>query len=65
MPYSIGSIKSILMTRDNMDEAQAESLIEEARQALNEYLADGDIDSAEDVCAEFFGLEPDYLMQLI
>lgn len=59
------SIKEVLMDRDNMSESQAEELIEEAKEALQEYLADDDQESAMDICQEFFGLEPDYLMELL
>jgi len=59
------TIKEILMDRDGMDEIEADDLIEEAKEALQEYLADGDMESAENICEEFFGLEPDYVMELI
>lgn len=59
------TIKGILMNRDSMDEAEADDLIEEAKEAMQEYLAEDDLESAENICEEFFGLEPDYLMELI
>lgn len=59
------SIKQILMERDEMSEEEAEDLIEEAKEALLEYLDDEDIFSAENICEEFFGLEPDYLDELM
>ena len=59
------SIKQVLMRRDNMAEEDADDLIESAKEALNEYLEYGDLDQAEDICAEFFGLEPDYLFELM
>ena len=59
------SIKEVLMRRDNMTEEEAEDLISEARNALQSYLNEGDISSAEDICAEYFGLEPDYLDELV
>ena len=33
--------------------------------ALEQYLEDDDISAAEDICAEYFGLEPDYLDELM
>lgn len=51
----------ILMERDNMTKEGAISLIDEARDAFHNYIDDGDYMSAEEVCYEFFGLEPDYL----
>lgn len=59
------SIKQILMRRDNMTELDADNLIQEAFEAFYDYLAAGDIEYAEAVCAEYFGLEPDYLDELI
>ena len=59
------SIKSILIRRDGMTEDEANSLIEDAKATLSLYLDAGDMSSAEDICAEFFGLEPDYLMELV
>ena len=59
------SIKQILIRRDNMSDAEAEDLIAEAREAFDQYLDDGDQDSAENVCNEFFNLELDYLDELL
>jgi hypothetical protein len=53
------TIKEILMDRDGID------LIDAAKEALHEYLADGDMESAENICEAFFGLEPDYIMELL
>jgi len=59
------NIKQVLMDRDGMSENDADNLIDEAIEQLNCYLSDGDISSAEDICAEYFGLEPDYLFELM
>lgn len=59
------TIKDILMRRDKMLEAEAEVLIEEAREALSDYLLEGRISDAEEICYEYFGLEPDYIDELI
>jgi len=59
------SIKKVLMQRDGMSEGEAEDLINEAREALREYLEDGDMFAAEDICDEYFGLEPDYLAEIM
>jgi len=58
-------IKAILITRDNISEDEADELIKEARKAFYYYLKQGDETSAYEVCAEYFGLEPDYLYELI
>ena len=59
------TIKQILMHRDNMTADEAERQINDAKEQLAEYLANGELDYAEDICSEFFGLEPDYLMELL
>ena len=59
------SIKEILIRRDNMTEKEARKLILEAKNQLQEYLDDEDLESAYDICNEYFGLEPDYIMELI
>ena len=58
-----GSIKQVLMRRDKMTAEEAEDLIREAKQDLLYRLAAGEY--PDDICAEWFGLEPDYIMELI
>jgi len=50
------------MTRDNMTETEAENFINEAKEDMMERLADGEM--PDDICEEWFGLEPDYIMDL-
>lgn len=59
------SIKQILISRDGMTENEADDLIAEAKETLNDYIMENDMDAAYDICYEFFGLEPDYLDELI
>ena len=59
------TIKQVLIRRDKMTSDQADELIQEAKEALREYLLDNDLQAAEDVCEEFFGLEPDYIDELL
>lgn len=59
------SIKEILIRRDNMNPEYADILIAEAKEAFEEALANGDMESAEEICADYFGLEPDYIMELL
>lgn len=61
---SYGLIK-ILMDRDGMTEEEATDLINEAREALMNYLDEGDLLAADDICQEYFGLEPDYIEDLM
>ena len=58
-------IKKILMTRDKMTEEEAESLIFDAKEELNRLLELGDTIRAYDICYDQFGLEPDYLDDLL
>jgi hypothetical protein len=57
------TIKQVLMTRDEMTEKEADELIADCKADLNERLADGEMPM--DICEEWFGLEPDYMMELV
>ena len=59
------SIKQTLMDRDGITADHADELIAEAREDLEQLLDDGDMENAYDICADHFGLEPDYLYELI
>jgi len=59
------SIKEILMSRDGCTEEDALEQIAIAMEELYEHLEAGRIDAAESICEDHFGLEPDYLDQLI
>ena len=56
-------IEQVLMERDGLTEEEAEKQVSEAREHFMERLADGDMPF--DFCEEEFGLEPDYLEELI
>jgi hypothetical protein len=58
------SIKTIIMRRDGMTSQEADDLIAEAREDFYERIEEGDF-SAEDICEEYFGLEPDYLDEFL
>ena len=61
----MGTIKEILMERDGMTENEAANLIAEATEDLNERLDNGEyVDDAE-FCKDWFGLEPDYITELL
>jgi len=53
------SIKQTIMRRDGLTAEEAQDLLDEAIQAVEDGM------DAEDACAEFFGLEPDYMWDLI
>jgi hypothetical protein len=57
------TILNILMVRDGMSKREALSLIDEARVELQRRIAENDY--PEEICQEYFGLEPDYIFDLI
>jgi len=57
------SIKTVLMERDNLTEEEADKQISEIKKDLRKRLEDGEMPF--DICEEYFGLEPDYLMELL
>ena len=57
------TLKKVLMMRDEITEAEAEEQIAAARQEVHQRLEDGDLPY--DICEELFGLEPDFLEELI
>jgi len=59
------NIKQILMKRDEMSSEDADELIAEAKEQLYIYLEDGQLSYADDICNEYFGLEPDYIDELL
>lgn len=59
----VDSIASVLMERDGLSKEEAEQMIDNARRELFERLEEGDMPF--DICEELFGLEPDYLEELV
>jgi len=59
----MSTIKQILMERDGMPGPEAESLIRDAKTDLHDRLALGEM--PDDICADWFGLEPDYIAELL
>ena len=57
------TIKEILIERDGMTPEEADDLIAEAREDLMDRLGEGEMPF--DICAEWFGLEPDFIEELI
>ena len=58
------SIKEILIERDGMDPDDADAFIADAQEEFDMYIEDGDLEAAENICSEWFGLEPDYVIEL-
>lgn len=44
---------------------EADEAIAVAKEQMQEYLDEGDQESAYNICEEHFGLEPDYIMDLM
>lgn len=57
------TIKDILMRRDGMTEEDAIELIQQAKRDLEDGIIKDDIDYR--ICEKWFGLEPDYLDELL
>ena len=57
------TIKEVLMKRDGITENEADDLIADAVAELNYRLANNE--DAFDICQEYFGIEPDYLIELL
>jgi hypothetical protein len=53
------------MDRDGLTPEQAQKAIDKATTKLHDYLMQGDEEAAYNVCEEEFGLEPDYLFEII
>lgn len=53
------------MTRDGMTEEEATDLFNEAKDALNEAIEEGNLSEAEEITYSYFNLEPDYLDDML
>ena len=63
MPKPLRTIKEIIMERDDLTSEEADELIQDAINDMHERLGNGR-EMPDDIC-EWFGLEPDYIDQLI
>ena len=61
--FPVLHIKQVIMDRDGMSEKEADKLIAWAKDDLMERLERGEMPY--DLCEEWFGLEPDYLDELM
>ena len=59
----MGSIAKILMERDGMTQEEADTLIKQAKADMMARLVIGEM--PDDICEEWFGLEPDYIEELL
>lgn len=64
--FTLPTIKQVLMERDGVSAQDADEQIAEFKEALNELLDEGaSLDCFEDLLSDFFGLEPDYLLEFL
>ena len=60
------SIEQILIRRDGLSQSEAQGLIEEARADVRHAIKyDATLCELEDLISDLFGLEPDYLEELL
>ena len=59
----VDSIKTVLMNRDGLTESEAELEVKNAREEIMDLITEGE--SPMDFCEDRWGLEPDYLEELI
>ena len=59
------SIVKVLMNRDGLTKDEAVAQVKECQADLMDRISEGDTLSAMDICEEYFGLEPDYLEDMI
>ena len=59
----VDSIESVLMERDGMTAAEADSQIAEAKAEIWDMLGRGE--DPYNICVDYWGLEPDYIEELI
>ena len=63
------TIKQVLMRRDKMSAEEADELIQEEKEEVARRIEESDglefWDMDAEICSEYFGLEPDYFMELM
>lgn len=57
------TIKEVLIKRDGMSPTDADDLIAQAQAEFDEHIGNSDLDAAENICKDWFGLEPDYVVE--
>ena len=59
------SIVDVLMRRDGMTREDAEQLVADCKVDLYDAIENGDFMYADDICQSWFGLDSDYMMELL
>lgn len=58
-------LKEVLINKFDYSEQDADEEISKAQDEALELVAEGDLESAMDICGTYWGLEPDYLEDLL
>ena len=58
-------IVNILMRRDDLTEEEAIETVKDCLDEVNAAIEMGDFDEVEDIVADYLGLEPDYIVDLL
>ena len=58
-------ITDVLVRRDGISEEEAERQVADFREEIDDMIMDGDLEGIEDALMDDFGLEPDYLMDIL
>ena len=59
------TIKEILIRRDDMSPEDADDCIAEAKEQLEYLISEDMLEEAYLICQDHFGLEPDYIQELL
>lgn len=58
-------ITDVLVRRDGITEEEAERQVADFREEIDDLIMEGDLEGIEDALMNDFGLEPDYLMDVL
>ena len=58
-------ITDVLVRRDGITEEEAERQVADFREEIDDLIMEGDLEGIEDALMDDFGLEPDYLMDVL
>lgn len=61
----VNRIVSILMSRDNMSQDEAEHVFQNVRKEIDDAVAEGDYELVEDIMYTELGLEMDYIFDIL
>lgn len=59
------NITDVLVRRDGISEEEAERQVADFREEIDDMIMEGDLEGIEDALMDEFGLEPDYLMDVL